>query len=92
MPAAACAAEHIAQAMQEGRHMAACFVPYLVILDQGAAVQAQVVALLARGRGASRLQISSCLPSTPAPISVWLATAWQSEMMQHLLPLLLQCS
>ena len=54
MPAAACAAEalpeHIVQAMQEGRHMAACFVPYLVTLDQGIAVQAQVVALLARGR------------------------------------------
>jgi len=54
MPAAGYAAEalpeHIVQAMQEGRHMAACFVPYLVTLDQGAAVQAQAVALLAHER------------------------------------------
>ena len=45
--------EHIVQAMQKDRHMAACFVPYLIILDQRAAVGAGEV--LAEAVGAQLL-------------------------------------
>ena len=52
--AASCTADalpgHIVRAMEEGRRMAACFAPHLVTLEQGEAVQARVVALLARKR------------------------------------------
>ena len=49
--------EHIVQAMQKDRHMAACFVPYLVILNQRTAVGAGEV--LAEAVGAQLLFILS---------------------------------